>query len=126
MTRYVLKFRGVRTHWRQPKGRLALFHIAAFIGATLCGIIHLHGYAVRLFSGFVVKSFVLQFAVLSYFASIFFGALIPCVLNADTYKSTYFFAESSHEKSCVMPRSCIFLISFFLLCHVHTAQVTVS
>jgi len=33
---------------------LLLFQTAAFIGATLCGIIYLHGFAVRLFSGFVV------------------------------------------------------------------------
>jgi len=34
--------------------------MAAFIGATLCGIINLHGYAVRLFSGFVVKILLLD------------------------------------------------------------------
>jgi hypothetical protein len=34
---------------------LLLLRTAAFFGATLCGIIYLHGYAVRLFSGFVVK-----------------------------------------------------------------------
>jgi len=34
----------------QPKGCLLLLHTAAFIGATLCGIIHPHGYAVRLFN----------------------------------------------------------------------------
>jgi len=43
-------------HWRQPKGRLALLQTAAFIGATLCDIIDLHGYAVRLFSVFVFFS----------------------------------------------------------------------
>jgi len=46
---------GVRSHCRSPKGDLALLQTAAFIGATLCGIIHLHGYAVHLFSGFVVE-----------------------------------------------------------------------
>jgi len=34
-------------HWRLPKGRLALLQAIAFIGATLCYIIDLHGYAVR-------------------------------------------------------------------------------
>jgi hypothetical protein len=29
---------------------LLLLQVAAFTGATLCGIVHLHGYAVRLFS----------------------------------------------------------------------------
>jgi hypothetical protein len=37
------------------KATLLFFQTAAFIGATLCGIIHLHGFAVRLFSGFVVE-----------------------------------------------------------------------
>ena len=38
--------------------------IAAFIGATLCGIINLHGFAVRLFSGFVVKILPLALLIL--------------------------------------------------------------
>jgi len=41
-------------HCRQPKGCLALLQTAAFNGATLCGIIDLHGYAVRSFSVFVI------------------------------------------------------------------------
>jgi len=38
-------------HCRHPKGCLALFILAAFIGATTCSIIHPHGYAVCLFVG---------------------------------------------------------------------------
>jgi len=34
----------------QLKLPLLLRQTAAFIGATLCGLIHLHGFAVRLFS----------------------------------------------------------------------------
>ena len=48
---YMLKVRGVRVrtggHLKVP---LLLIQTAAFIGATLCGIIYLHGYAVRLSS----------------------------------------------------------------------------
>jgi hypothetical protein len=35
------------------KAALLLLKAAVFIGATLCGIINPHGYAVRLFSVFV-------------------------------------------------------------------------
>jgi len=45
----------VRAHCRSPKGSLALKTNSDIIGATLCDIIHLHGFAVRLFSGFVVE-----------------------------------------------------------------------
>jgi len=49
----------VRTigHLKVP---LLYYKIAVFIGATLCGIIHLHDYAVRLFSGFVVEILLLD------------------------------------------------------------------
>jgi len=49
----------VRAHCRSPKGDFALLKIAASIGATLCGIKDPHGFAVRLFSGFVVNLFFL-------------------------------------------------------------------
>jgi hypothetical protein len=45
----------VRAHCRSPKGDLALLQTAAFIGATLCGILHLHGFAVRYLVGSWLK-----------------------------------------------------------------------
>ena len=46
------------THCRSPKGDLALLQTVAFTGATLYSIGDLHGFAVRLFSGFVVNKYV--------------------------------------------------------------------
>jgi len=47
--RVLLFLRALRTGG-SLKAALLLFRTAAFIGATLCGIIYLHGYAVRLLS----------------------------------------------------------------------------
>jgi hypothetical protein len=55
LVRHLVVVRDGSAHCRSPKGDLALFQTAAFIGATLCDIIAPHGFAVRLFSGFVVE-----------------------------------------------------------------------